>query len=317
MVVNIMNKPLEIPIKTALSILIICLSVLSLVHFLDLKFQQPKEFRIKIYDSSLGSGEYYYATVILNCSLPDFPKEMQIMEVISHNFSEAEATELVGKLFDMTPPLSMKWYDTCMFIKDYVHFVILCYEGGISFLRSSSGGGDFPNPSECKRIADEFLNKIASHGYIPQLAQIEFKRVEPIAYVDERVERMGVSYALKYNGIPTANYGFVVVGIGSQGEIVELRAFWRNVRPGRNVTITISPEEAIKNLGEHWPTEPCSINSSRIKKITINKVELAYYMEAPIEKQDELTPVYLLDISIIKEDNTQTKSYLWIPATNE
>lgn len=130
------------------------------------------------------------------------------------------------------------------------------------------------------------------------------------------VMQMGVGCTLKYNGISVADGG-VGVGIGHKGKIASIKATWRNVKPGRIVQITISPEEAIKNLGEHIPPTSCPF--IKIKKMIINKVELAYCQDSikTGEPLNELQVVYLLDTLIIKEDGTQHKTYFWAPATDE
>jgi len=318
----------------ALLILVIGLSVLPLIYFLAaVSSQQPKEFKIKLSDPSRKPSDYY-VTIVLNCTFPEFPKEMQTLGVIRRNFSETEATELVQQLFNMALPLQLSRQDSWLSIRNDAQMAVLYHDGGLMYhddLTYSMSDIDWsaksglPDSSECEKIAtaflETFLEKLADYGLVPGLAQIEFAGVSVAARRwdsetnTSRDTQMGVGYTLKYNGMPTAGFGGIEVLIGDQGKIEGLLVFWRNVELGRNVKVTISAEEALKNIGS-CDQLAHGLSSPRIERLIINKVELAYYVGPPVEKQNELVPVYLFSALAIREDGVQVENLLWMPATS-
>lgn len=307
--------------KIAFSALLIALSVASLTLYLS---QQPREFRIHISPTGSGSNEGEYVTAILNCSLPEVPEKMPVLEVVRHNYTEAEAMAVARDLFNMTTPLQVSWGDWGLFVGNRTHKLYLFYEGPVHYwvpTRDWSTKPHLPKPSECKEIADRFLEEVRSYGLVPQPIQIEFRgaSVQETCWDEIRGSwnvTMSAGYSLKYNGMPVTESGFAQVIMGDRGRIVEFRGMWRNVKAGRNIQISVSPEQALRNIGSHIP--PSMIPSSpKLEKLIINNVELAYLVNPPFKKQDELIPVYTFKAVKMFEDGKKVKcEWLWVPATS-
>jgi hypothetical protein len=98
-----------------------------------------------------------------------------------------------------------------------------------------------------------------------------------------------VSVTHDIDGVPLAGPGAKFgVRIGDGGEVVSVYRVWRETEPYKEISIR-APQEAYQDL----PAGKGSyLASSQCKKVVVESVSLAYWMEAADEKQEYVVPVY-------------------------
>ena len=287
--------------RIAFSALLIAVSVGLIVSYL-LSFPQPREFEVYIG----GEGEYEYVTAVLKCSFPKVPDEVPALRVVRHYYTEDEAITIARDIFNITGELEIIYRprptgDMAMEITNHEESLCLFYEGSIEYWTShdpSKKPSNLPSPEHAKEIADYLLAKVENLRD-PSL-QIAFESVKTGEEYGARayswVVSLSVNYEVRYAGMPIIGGSEVTVSIGDKGKIIDFQGDWRNVEPGDHVSITVTPEEALMNLGE-LPR----LGSASPKKIIINNIRLGYWAEGVLDRQDTLLPVYVFEGTIITE----------------
>ena len=145
-----------------------------------------------------------------------------------------------------------------------------------------------PSDEEAGEIAIQFL---AEAGLLPDGAQV--REVKPGGSYGgpegEYVTHLLVSVTHEIDGVPLAGPGAKFgVRIGDGGEVVSVYRVWRETEPYKEISIR-APQEAYQDL----PAGKGSyLASSQCKKVVVESVSLAYWMEAADEKQEYVVPVY-------------------------
>lgn len=108
--------------------------------------------------------------------------------------------------------------------------------------------------------------------------------------LDTYAAHLLVRYHRQIDGLPVANSGGNKLGvrIGDRGEVIYVLNVWRDISPYANVKVITSSQayqELKAGLGEYYVPPDC-------KKVIIEEVYLAYWME-PLDKlQEYVMPVY-------------------------
>jgi len=302
--------------KIAFSALLIALSVASLTVYLS---QQPREFRIRI-PPSKGSNSGEYITAILNCSLPEVPEEVPVLEVVRHNYSEVEAMAIAREVFDMRGELNitrdLASGTISLMITNGTQSLFLYEDGALYYIAGSPKHKydiELPEFSQAKETADEFVDQFVQKAKscclitsFP-LMQIKFLSVDFSEWYGEPPQpttpiSIRVGYGVMHNGTPLIFKGGIGVEIGEDGEILSFRCYWSNIERGRPVSITVSPQQAIENMGSYMgvKTSVCEI-----KSLCINSVTLGYFTPAPPFREDELLPAYEITFLVILKDGSE------------
>jgi len=307
-----MKKVLKITFSILLIILSTALLMLCLLQQqgkLGFKVASPRD----IYSDKI--------TVILNCSLPEVLNEVPILEVVRHNYTYAEA-EAIARLFNITERLNITkrvWSAGTVELVVVGSNSLSIFDNGAIQVHSMSMKNLYPKlPSsqEAKEIADRFVKKIESYGLASKLVQIKFSRVCFSEYYGVGNETwpviVSVFYRVEYQGMPLVREGWVEVAIGDEGNIVYFWALWRNVKSGRTIRITVSPEDALEEMSSYINLR----DTPKIKTLVVNRVELGYFTPPPQEAVDELLPTYEIECLATFEDGSEEMELIYVPATS-
>lgn len=181
---------------------------------------------------------------------------------------------------------------------------------------------DLPSNEQAKQIALDFLEDIAllpSNEEIKaceivnggSYSQVYLEMVEETGKVIEKtVEEYPTHLLVRF---PRMIDGHLVVGPGAKfgvritdgGEVASIVRAWRNIEPYKDFEVK-SPEEAYKQLegglGSHSLPPGCA-------HVSIQEIELGYWMDSMDEQQDYVAPVYVFKGKCFDEDGNYTEEY--------
>ena len=297
------------------------ISVASIVLYMSLAEQiligpgtQPPEFEIYI----PWRGAEGNVTGVLNCSLPEVPREVSSLRIVENYITEAEGLAIAREVFGMTGDLEISRgsepYSEMGFAVVGDGILTFWYSGVVEYSRGSEiSAGLLPSFSEAKEIADAFLKRLGDYGLLPKSSQvqIEFSEMEYSVYYGTEKEEprpvlISVYYRVEYLGRPLVGSAGINMEVGGDGEIFSFSGEWWNVKPYRSVEITVSPEEALEKLGSNMP-----VLRGEIESVDVNRFELGYFFLPCVEEQEEIMPVYVFDTSINGD-----RYLIYAPATN-
>jgi hypothetical protein len=146
-----------------------------------------------------------------------------------------------------------------------------------------------PSNEEAGEIATQFL---AEAGLLPAGVQVSEVVVGGACGGDGQasyVAHLLVRFSYEIDGFSVTGTGAKFgVRIGDKGEVVDLYRVWRETEPYKEISIR-APQEAYQDLltgkGSYGTPSGC-------QKVVIDKVSLAYWMEAADQKQEYVIPVY-------------------------
>lgn len=307
--------------------MLLIVAVIGAFYFALATYQEVRQFKIPLREGA-------YLTAALNCSLPVVPAEVPVLSVVRRNFTDAEAEAIAREVFGMTGKFNVTGHTVSLDGK-VVSFVsvmngtqdIELYEDGALIYRPGSEKTEYgiklPEFQQAKEIAYQFLEgfieKATNYGLMPKLSpHIEFSDVDyvawwgitplPIVPIEIRV-----SYKVLYNGMPLVGKGSVYVTIGDNGNVLDFHCFWRNLEFADALPITVSPEQAILNMGNNSLT---GRDPRKIQSITINSIELGYFTPAPIFAFTELLPAYEIEFVASFEDGSEDAYVTYVSATD-
>jgi hypothetical protein len=146
-----------------------------------------------------------------------------------------------------------------------------------------------PSDEEAGKIATQFL---AEAGLLP--ASVQVSEVVPggscgSPEFGDYVAHLLVRFSYEIDGFPVTGTGVKFgVRIGDKGEVVDLYRVWRETEPYKETSIK-APQEAYQDLvagkGSYGTPSGC-------QKVVVEKISLAYWMEAADQKQEYVVPVY-------------------------
>lgn len=288
-----------------------------------------KEFKVRLASLDRGTDGDVYVTAILNCNLPKIPNTLPILKIVSHNYTDTEAKAIAMQVFDMNGELKVTRFSWAVYgpvvVTNGFQELELYGDGALCYKPNSQEKGydiELPELSQAKEIADEFVaifaERAKSHGLMPSFPSINFYKVDYVCWYGVPPKstipiEIGVEYKTLYNGVPLIFKGSIGVIIGDKGKILEFRCFWRNVEFAEAVPITVSPEQAILNMGNDSLTGG---DTRKIQKITINSVELGYFTPSPLLNVNELLPAYEIEFVATFEDDSQNTYVTYVSATD-
>lgn len=307
-----MNKKFKI----IFSVLLIAVSA-GLVSSYILSLNHPRQFVISL--GTMGNG---YVTAVLNCSFPEVPSEVPVLKVVRYYYTEEEAKAIARDIFNITGeveviPRPIPEGDMAIEIVGQNGRVCLFYEGSIHYAVEYDPRvkPNLPSFERAKEIADDLLAKTAKLRN-PSL-QIVFERVyEGGSYADSlgtsHVTNLCVRYDVRYANVSIVGGSEVCVDIGDNGRILFFQGSWRNVGLGNySVPITVTPEQALMNMAK----DPGKMRSD-IEKIVINSMQLGYYAEGVLTRQDTILPVYIVEGTMITKNGETYPYYNCLTATS-
>lgn len=313
--------------KITFSVLLI--AIVTGLIYVNLNPQRTREFKVRMPSVGRGSTGGEYVTAFLNCSLPEVPKEVLVLKVIRHNYTYAEVEVIAREIFDMKGELNIttpaEWYGKAARVTNGTQVLELYDDSALCYRPNSQEKGygvKLPKLSEAKKIADQFLTqfieKAKSHGLMPSFPSIKFFKVDYVCWYGIPPAptvpiEIGVGYKTLYNGIPLIYKGGIGVIIGDNGKILEFRCYWRNVEFTESVQITVSPEQAIQNMGSHTSF---GRSAGEIQNITINSIEFGYFTPPSMMDVDELLPAYEIRFFVALKDGSGYDWGAYVPATN-
>lgn len=311
------------------AIAVVVLLVLSFGYF---ALSQPSPFQGE--QSTFLSGS---TTFVLDCPLPEVPHSVPILNVERIYFDENEAIAIArGEPFNMTGELDTiqrPYPDGGIAIEVRAgfefdengklialkgdHMLQLFYEGPVEYNGPGWSGYDYPptlsTEEDARRIAEEFLKKVKESGCFYPKPPLEVVINEVCAGSSTSIENTSwinywsVIYELKYENMPILGAGGSV-SIGAGGTVVGFGAGWRNLTPGPEVEITVTPEDAMNELRSPFMSTPA--------KMIVEKIELGYWTKIILERQDQALPVYVFSGTAIFEDGDEMGFAYPVPATN-
>lgn len=242
-------------------------------------------------------GPFYpNPSIVFEGNLPDFPETMMIYKVIHPNVTEASVRELAHK-FGMSEDAELKrsralrlyWLKTS---EQALEVDPSDSSFNIRKLKredlETAAGKTYPSESDCRKIAEQYLgirNLLSEDAY--------FRGVADNTKYSAGV--MSVGFGRKINGYKTWGAGGeILIEIGSDEEIVQIRKSWQQLIPYKSYPIK-SPQEALEELrnAKGLLMHGCE---GEVKNITIR------YYTSP-QKQDYVQPVYYFDCVDLKGDS--------------
>ncbi|MDH5686017.1 MAG: hypothetical protein OEY73_05760 [Hadesarchaea archaeon] len=276
-------------------------------------------------------------TFVLDCPLPEVPQSVPLLNVERIDIDENEAIAIArGEPFNMAGELDAiqrPYPDGGIAIEVRAgfefdengklialkgdHMLQLFYDGPVEYNGPGWSGYDhsptLPTEEDARRIAEEFLKKVEEFGCFYPKPPLEVVINEVCAGSSTSIENTSwinywsVIYELRYENMPIRRAGGSVK-IGAGGTVVGFGAGWRNLTPGPEVEITVTPEEALRELGSPFRTTPV--------KMIVEKIELGYWTNPILESQDQVLPVYVFSGTAIFEDGDEMGFAYPVPATN-
>jgi hypothetical protein len=316
--------------KIVLSFLLITAAVGSLYFGLT-EFQRQRTFKILLPSSIRGVTGDEYVMATLNCSLPEIPDKLPFLRVVRQDYTDAEAKSIAEEVFEMTgelhvtrPAISLN--GTVVRVVNGTQTLEMYEDGALRFMPNFQEAGYnivLPELSQARGIAgqfiDRFLKKAESSYLKPNcslqivLSEVDYAcwyAIEPSPTVPVEIR---VSYRVLYNAIPLIFKGSFYVTIGDSGKILEFRCYWRNVEFVDSIGITVTPEQAIENLGNN--SDVLGRNPHQVKEISINSVRLGYFTPSPLLGTDKFLPAYEIMFVAIFEDGYQSAYEAYVSAT--
>ncbi|MBA7671678.1 hypothetical protein ES703_79838 [subsurface metagenome] len=247
--------------------------------------------------------------------LPDMPSKMTIYKV-KHPDITPDAVAAIGMKLGLdgeitTSPLGDR-YTLC----DEVRCLWVWREsGGVNYLRKDVTlyplePPELPSKEEAKQIAIDFLDKMGLSPRGAAAIRHTIGRVEMrYAGRSSTGEDVNESYVCQWlvmfdceiDGVPLCG-ATTTVGIGNDGEVVQMRIVQGELEPYKQIPIK-SAEQAFKELSQGKGSHVANFNC---RKVTLNQVYLAYWMEDIMDKQDYVVPVYVfLGESLDQDGETQ------------
>lgn len=258
-----------------LSILLAVLSVSSVILGVLLPIPHPEP------GSSMyvGYGDTP-ARIEVNCTLPEIPPTVYIMQVKDDTITKGEASDIASRLFDGIGTFEDEVYGWRSVV-GYREVVIFKYGGFMTydheqFMHHGYPPEEYPSQDECKRITDQYLAKIMEDETVPRDITVSFQDI--VSDIHKTIHRNGtiieetwrnvhVNYVQKVNGFELYGPGAKIrVYLDKDGNVIGfIGRFW-GLEPVREIVVC-SPEEAIGKL------------EARGEVAYINLVKLVYYVE--------------------------------------
>lgn len=316
--------------KIALSFLLITAAVGSLYFGLT-EFWRQRTFKILLPSLGRGMDGDGYVMATLNCSLPEIPDMVPLLRVVRQDYTDAEAKSMAADVFEMTgelhvtrPAISLN--GTVVRVVNGTQTLEIYEDGALRFMPNFQEAGYnivLPELSQARGIAgqfiDRFLKKAESSYLKPNcslqivLSEVDYAcwyAIEPSPTVPVEIR---VSYRVLYNAIPLIFKGSFYVTIGDSGKILEFRCYWRNVELADSIGITVTPEQAIENMGNN--SDVVGRNPHQVKEISINSVRLGYFTPSPLLGTDKFLPAYEIMFVAIFEDGYRSAYETYVSAT--
>ena len=282
------------------------MKALKIVISIGLVFSSIMPFILLLMPGSLGYRDTDIE-VILNCSLPEAPKQMPVLEVLRYEYTIDEALNIAADLFNITGNVEVIYRprptgDMAIEITDGKKSLTLFFEGAVEYTTPEWGSpahipSKLPSPSRAREIANAFLNKVRSFGLIPDGIEPVYQEVRPgersVMNETSWTNYLDVVYKITYKGYliigPSSE---ITVSIGDRGRIVAFFGDWRRLSVAERLVDIITPEEALNQLKAQLRSRSPIRRAARISKVIIDEVEIAYWAEPVLEEQDELLPAY-------------------------
>ncbi|MCJ7770167.1 hypothetical protein MUP37_01170 [Candidatus Bathyarchaeota archaeon] len=316
--------------KIALSLLLIITAVGSLYLGIT-QFLRQRTFKILLPSLGRGMTGEKYVMATLNCSLPEIPDRVPFLRVVRREYTDAGAKSVATEVFGMTGELNVtrpaiSSNGTVIRVVNGTQTLEMYEDGALRYIPNFQEAGyniTLPELSQAKEIVvqsiDRFLKKAESSCLKPNCTlQIVFFKVDyacwyaippsPTVPVEIRV-----SYKVLYDAIPLIFKGSFYVTIGDSGKILEFRCYWRNVEPADRLSITVTPEQAIENMGNN--SDIVGRNPRQVREITINSVQLGYFTPSPLLRTDKLLPAYEIMFVATFEDGFQSTYETYVSST--
>jgi len=265
----------QIPIVIAALLAVISVSSLILGAVSPMSHPEPG-------DSAYISIGYEdtQASIEINCTLPDIPATVKIMQVKDDMITKDEVSSIASRLFDEIDTFEDEIYGW-RGVSGYREVVIFKYGGFMEydheeFMHHGAPAEEYPPPEECRRIADQYLAKILEDETVPNDITVCYQ--DTVSDIRQTINRNGtiieetwtnthINYIQKENGYELYGPGAKIrVYLDKDGEVIGfIGRFW-DLEPVRNVDV-ISPEEAVGKLEAGGDVA------------YINSVKLVYYVE--------------------------------------
>ncbi|ADQ39634.1 hypothetical protein Calkr_0056 [Caldicellulosiruptor acetigenus I77R1B] len=168
-----------------------------------------------------------------------------------------------------------------------------------------------PSDEEAKKIAIEFLKKEGFYNdRFSYCTVVEASSGDKLTN-DYKVLYKDVYFYPSINGKPVYGVSRIVVSVGSNGKIIGVRKWYKDIEEYKKVKL-ISAEKALEKIKKR---EASNNINPRAKSATINKVFLAYWEDAgTIEEQPYLQPVWVFCGEAITEDGSRDTFDAVVPA---
>ena len=288
------------------------------------------------FTSGGSSTKGYYKEIAIGCQLPEVPTDVPRLEVVYRDVRPDEITRIANEVFNLSGIVGELPHhdflenggDTGLYVENTgVGGVLLYRSGAIEYgtgERWSQAMDYVPNlPSyeKAREIAEDFMQKIETHGLVPENIDWQFLGVFPaegIAIGGTNIVRyLGVSFNLTYGG-REINGAKVLVTIAENDRIIGFKATWKRIKEeeGRT-TVTVTPGKAFEKFKSGTSLAGLAAPPFT-EKAVVKDVKLVYFSKIdPNELEDHLQVAYRLAIVPINENGVEGSQYLdWVSATD-
>lgn len=280
-------KPLKSEIFVLVASLLVVIGILSgiIYHGFNLSLKAPYAMIVN------------NVPVIVNCTFPEYPKELSVLRIVERNYTRTELSDL-AEIFGITENFTVTLEHgaevDCYYLEDAPRYLEVYTYGGICYHADDLATGPLPTESEAMKVAQELMSKILSCPLSPIHERMEVQA--------QGASKAGETWCFKFvtnfEGSEILNHiAVAAVGTDNEGKplAVGLNAYWRRIQVTGTIDTTVSPREAIMRLNvlQHEPLPD---------KVTIEKLYLAYTAVGGIAmSQTCLPPIYIIECSVIED----------------
>lgn len=250
---------------------------------------------------------------------PAVPTHMTVLKAVSREITREQALAIASRIFNVEKG-EAKNKDGNWLIRQGSK-VIWIYKFGFfkyydeSKLLIPNLPEEMPSTTDCKNIAEQFLEKLKAEGFVPQSLQISFSSVGNTTWTAYWLENgatttfvcnIKVGFKLSYDGVPLwGPNAEVEVSIGKGGEITEFKGDFWNLEPAGMVQI-LTPRQAAEKLRKlgFQMSSGTIMPADKVKEAYVKSIELVYFApspEAPFETVS-IMPYYLISGELIDKN---------------
>lgn len=288
-------KPKSLAILILSAVVVASILALSMLSSIQTEKEKPPLPPVFEGIGPLGIVNASPVTVVVGCSLPEFPTEVTIYRVLRPKVDDVYAANMAQQLgFEGEPvPLNPGGTREVYAYMNETHMLEIGLDGSILLAKDTNLQlpRSLPSEQDCIAIAERWLT--AHELYSENVVEVETK---PYLTVDGNPLTIGVIFKVAIGGYEEHGLG-ILVAVGESGEIVTIsRSLPQSEAYG---SVKIKTVDAALGILKYYLTSPlpappdnleCIINMRSFTQLTVQNITLQYFNNAGY-----LQPIYVFE----------------------